>query len=302
MNSTQRITRLAILSIPVAILVFALKYLAYYLTGSVALYSDALESIVNVIAAIAALCAIWFSMKPADENHPFGHHKAEYFSAVLEGALIILAALLIIHQAWGALKYPRMLEEPMLGLAINLIAAIINALWAFLLIRSGKKHRSPALEADGRHLMTDVTTSAGVLIGLVAAIWTGWAILDPLIAIIVAMHILWQGWKVINSSVQGLMDVGVEVEETMRIRSIISAHAEGAIEAHYLRTRIAGRVTFIEFHLVVPSAMSVGHAHIICDRIEDALRDEIENARVVIHVEPEGEAKLPPGTTTVPFA
>lgn len=302
MNSTQRITRMAIISIPVAILVFALKYLAYYLTGSVALYSDALESIVNVIAAIAALCAIWFSMKPADENHPFGHHKAEYFSAVLEGALIILAALLIIHQAWDALKYPRMLEEPMLGLAINLIAAIINALWAFLLIRSGKKHRSPALEADGRHLRIDVTTSAGVLIGLVAAIWTGWAILDPLIAIIVAMHILWQGWKVINSSVQGLMDVGVEIEETMRIRSTISAYAEGAIEAHDLRTRIAGRVTFIEFHLVVPSAMTVGHAHIICDRIEDALRDEIENARVVIHVEPEGEAKLPPGTTTLPFA
>lgn len=290
------------MSIPAAVLIFALKYLAYYLTGSVAIYSDALESIVNVIAAFAAWWAIRLSMKPADRSHPFGHHKAEYFSAVLEGALIILAASLIIHQAWDALKQPHMPVRPGLGLTVNLFAGIMNATWAFFLIHNGKKHRSPALEADGRHLLTDVITSVGVLAGLVAAIWSGWAILDPLLAIIVAINILWQGWKVINTSVQGLMDAGVEVEETMRIRSIISAHAEGAIEAHDLRTRLAGRVTFIEFHLVVPSTMTVGHAHMICDRIEDALRNEIESARVVIHVEPENEAKLPPGTTAVPFA
>jgi len=302
MENAKKVTRMAKMSIPVAILVFALKYVAYHLTGSVALYSDALESIVNIIAAFAAWWAIHFSMKPADKKHPFGHHKAEYFSAVFEGTLIILASALIIHQAWGALNHPRMLDQPIFGLAINLAAATINAAWAILLIRNGKKYRSPALDADGRHLMTDVTTSAGVLIGLVAAILTGWAALDPLLAIIIALHILWQGWKVINTSIQGLMDVGVEAEEAIRIRNIVSAHAEGAIEAHDLRTRIAGRITFIEFHLVVPSTMTVGHAHIICDRIEDVLHNEIENARILIHVEPENEAKLPPNTTAVPFA
>ncbi|RCL00543.1 MAG: Cation diffusion facilitator family transporter [Candidatus Tokpelaia sp. JSC189] len=292
MNGIQKATRIAIISIPVAILIFILKYLAYYLTGSIALYSDAFESIVNVIATIAVVYVIWFSIKPADDNHPFGHHKAEYFSAVLEGALIIFAALLIIHQAWIALKHPCILDKPLLGLAINLTASSINSLWAYILIRNGKKYRSPALEADGRHFMTDVVSSAGIFTGLVATIWTGWPILDPLIAIIVAMHILWQGWKIIKNSIQGLMDVGVEVEEIMRIHNIISAHAKGTIEVHDLRTRIAGRIIFIEFHLVVPAAMTVSHAHTICDYIEHALQNEIKNARVLIHIEPEDEAKL----------
>ncbi|SPL66009.1 Cobalt-zinc-cadmium resistance protein [Ochrobactrum soli] len=279
-----------------------LKYVAYLLTGSVALYSDALESIVNVIASMGAWWAISVSYKPADENHPFGHHKAEYISAVVEGVLISVAALLIFREAWFALETPRQLEEPWLGLGINAVAAAINAVWAMLLIRIGRSARSPALEADGKHIMTDVVTSAGVLVGLVGAIVTGWAILDPLLAIVVALNILWQGWHVINSSVQGLMDIGVEPVEEMRIRDVISANAAGAIEVHDLKTRIAGRVTFIEFHLVVAANMSVGDAHVICDRIEDALKQQISSARVVIHVEPEDEAKLPLGTSAVPFA
>lgn len=300
--STQtRIKRIAACSIPVALFVFALKYLAYYLTGSVALYSDALESIVNVIASLAAFWAIHISMKPADDDHPYGHYKAEYFSAVIEGALIIVAAILILVEAWSVLKAPRFINEAWLGLGINFAAGFINALWAILLIRLGMKHRSPALKADGLHLMTDVVSSIGVLVGLVAAVLTGWAILDPLLAIIVAFNILWQGWKVINSSVQGLMDVGVELEESVRIRDIVSTNAEGAIEAHDLRTRLAGRVTFIEFHLVVPSAMTVGTSHDICERVEAALKKEIPHARIVIHVEPEEEAKLARGVTTVPF-
>ncbi|MHC5307903.1 cation diffusion facilitator family transporter [Bartonella sp. LJL80] len=302
MDAKARVKRLAIWSIPIALIVFALKYWAYYITGSVALYSDALESIVNVIAALAAWWAISISMKPADQEHPFGHHKAEYFSAVLEGALIIVAALMILNESWSALSAARLPEQPGLGLGINLLAGVLNAVWAMVLIRQGRLHRSPALKADGLHLMTDVFTSVGVLIGLVAALLTGWAILDPILAIIVALNILWQGWKVINNSVQGLMDVGVELEETMRIRDIVSSNAAGAIEAHDLRTRIAGRATFIEFHLVVPAVMSVGEAHQICDRIEDAIKSEIESARIVIHVEPEEEAKLPLGTTAVPFA
>lgn len=301
-DANLRLKQLAIWSIPVAVIVFVLKYIAYYVTGSVALYSDALESIVNVIAAIAAWVAINISMKPADQDHPFGHHKAEYFSAVLEGAMIFVAAIMILRESWPSLTTAHLPEQPGYGLGINLFAGVINALWAFVLIKQGKVSHSPALKADGLHLMTDVFTSFGVLAGLLAAILTGWAILDPLLAIIVALNILWQGWKVINNSVQGLMDVGVELEETIRIKDIISSHAAGAIEAHDVRTRVAGQVTFIEFHLVVPAAMTVGEAHDICNRIEDALKREIENARIVIHIEPEEEAKLPPGTTAVPIA
>ncbi|MCT6824758.1 cation diffusion facilitator family transporter [Bartonella apis] len=301
-DADSRLKQLAIWSIPVAIVVFALKYFAYYVTGSVALYSDALESIVNVIAAIAAYIAIIISMKPADNDHPFGHTKAEYFSAILEGAMIFVAAIMILRESWPLLTSSHLPEQPGYGLAINLAASAINAIWAFILIQQGKISHSPALKADGMHLMTDVFTSFGVLAGLLAAILTGWAILDPVLAIIVALNILWQGWKVINNSVQGLMDVGVELEETMRIRDTISSHAAGAIEAHDLRTRVAGQVTFIEFHLVVPSKMTVGDAHDICNRIEDALKKEVENARIVIHIEPEEEAKLPKGTTAVPIA
>lgn len=301
-NNMKIMNRLAIMSIPISLIVLGLKYFAFYVTDSVALYSDAVESIVNVIAAFMAWFAIRISHKPADHNHPYGHHKAEYFSAVIEGVLIIIAALLILNEAWGAIKSPPALEQPTFGLIINFIASAVNSAWALILIRTARKVRSPALLAEGQHLMTDVFTSVGVLIGLFGAILTGWYILDPLLAIIVAVNILWQGWKVINNSVQGLMDVGVELHETIRIRDIISANATGAIEAHDLRTRLAGQLTFIEFHLVVPAVMSVGDAHQICDRIEEALQQEIQNSKIVIHIEPEDEAKLPLGTNAVPFA
>jgi cation diffusion facilitator family transporter len=298
----QRIRRLAFASIFVAFGVMALKFVAWRVTGSVALYSDALESIVNVIAAVAAYWAIRVSHKPADADHPHGHHKAEYFSAVTEGVLIVLASVLIMREASTALQAPRLMDEPSLGLAINGAAAVVNAAWATVLIRTGRRERSPALEADGRHIMTDVVTSVGVIIGLVGAIVTGWAVLDPLLAIIVALNILWQGWKVIGQSVQGLMDVAADPDDTRKIRDIISVNSKGALEVHDLKTRIAGRATFIEFHLVVDSTMTVGESHVICDRIEAALQAEVPSVRVIIHVEPDDEAKLPPGTTAVPFA
>jgi cation diffusion facilitator family transporter len=272
------------------------------MTGSVALYSDALESIVNVITAAAALWAIRVSHKPADQDHPFGHHKAEYFSAVLEGVLIVVAALLIIAQVWNSLRNPVAMEQPWEGLAVNGGAAVINMAWAIFLIRSGRKARSPALVADGQHIMTDVVTSAGVIVGLVAAVVTGWHVLDPLLALVVALNILYQGWHVTGESLNGLMDRGVDSEEHMHIRDIISANSKGALEVHDLKTRIAGRATFIEFHMVVAADMTVGESHVICDRIEDALKAEIPSVRVTIHVEPEDEAKLPKGTTAVPFA
>ncbi len=301
MGAKINIQNLTLYSIFVACIVFALKYWAYHITGSVALYSDALESIVNILASLAAWWAVKVSMKPADHDHPFGHHKAEYFSAILEGILIIIAAIIILREAWMALSTVKLLQKPGIWLVIHVVASIINCMWGWILIHQGKMHRSPALKADGMHFITDVFTSLAILIGLVAGFFSGWGVLDPILAIIVAVNILLQGWKVINSAVQGLMDVGVELNETMRIRELISANAQGALEVHDLLTRVAGRVTFIEFHLVVPAAMSVGEAHRICDKIEGVLQEEFDNVRISIHVEPEEEAKLPPGTTVVPF-
>jgi len=283
--------RMATANIAVACAVLGIKYLAYWTTGSVALYSDALESIVNVVTAIVAFAAIRISSRPADRRHQFGHHKAEYFSAVIEGVLIIVAALLILHAAWQVLREPRELSEPWLGLAISGVATAINAAWAWTLITSGRRWRSPALVADGWHLFSDVATSLGVIAGLVLAALTGWTVLDPLMAMLVAVNILVAGGRVVSSSVSGLMDEAVDGEISRRIRAVISETAEGAIEAHDIRTRTAGRATFIDFHLVVPGKMTVADAHRICDRIERALESEIEGAEIVIHVEPEGEAQ-----------
>ena len=300
--SKQKVARLAFWSIVVAFVVLGLKLLAWLLTGSVALYSDALESTVNVIASLAAFWAIRISHTPADQDHPFGHHKAEYLSAVLEGVLIVVAALLILVEVARAWSTPVNLEEPWTGLAINSVASVVNLVWAQLLIRTGRAERSPALVADGRHIMTDVVTSVGVVAGLIAAVLTGWTILDPALAVIVALNILWQGWHVIGASMQGLMDRAVDKDEHIRIRDIISSNSKGALEVHDLKTRIAGRATFIEFHLIVDGDMSVRESHVICDRIEEALRAEIPSVRITIHVEPDDEAKLPPGTSAVPFA
>ncbi|RLP26192.1 cation transporter [Mesorhizobium sp. YM1C-6-2] len=298
----QKVARLAFWSIVVAFVVLGLKTFAWWITGSVALYSDALESIVNVVTAIAALWAIRVSHRPADRDHQHGHHKAEYFAAVLEGAMIIVAALLIMSQVFRTLSNPSPLEQPWEGLAVNGFAAVLNAIWAFVLIRQGRSAKSPALEADGHHLMTDVMTSGGVIAGLILAVLTGWTILDPLLAALVAINILIQGWKIMGESLSGLMDKAVSTEEHIQIRDIISNHSRGAIEVHDLKTRIAGRATFIEFHLIVDGDMSVRESHVICDRIEEALKAEIPSVRITIHVEPDDEAKLPPGTSAVPFA
>ncbi|MBW7057774.1 cation diffusion facilitator family transporter [Paracoccus bogoriensis] len=283
--------KLAAGSILLGLAVLALKTLAWWLTGSVALLSDALESIVNVAAAIAALVAIRVAQRPADQGHPYGHHKAEFISAVIEGVLIILAALLILHQAWGALQSPRELEQPGLGLAVNALASALNGLWCWVLIRQGRRRRSPALVADGKHLMTDVISSLGVLAGIGLALATGWMILDPILAMLVGVNILWSGWKVVTASVSGLMDEAVSDRSLSEIRQIISDRAEGAIEAHDLRTRHAGRATFIDFHLVVDGQTTVAEAHDICDRIEAALKENLPDAQITIHVEPEHKAK-----------
>lgn len=291
MSVKATVRRLAAASIAVAFLVMGMKFVAWHVTGSVALLSDALESIVNVIAASVAWYAIRLSHKPADAEHPFGHHKAEYFSAVTEGVLIVLAAVLIFREAWFALGAPKMLEAPVLGLAINAASAAVNAVWAYILISTGRKARSPALIADGMHINTDVITSVGVLAGLLLSLVTGWVWLDPVMAMVVAVNILWQGWRVISGSVQGLMDTALESGEQEKIRSVISANATGAIEFHDLKTREAGSVRFAEFHLVVPAGMTVSQAHDICDRIENGLKEAMAGISVLIHVEPEHKVK-----------
>lgn len=283
--------RLAALGVGVALGVLALKFLAYRLTGSVALLSDALESVINVVASGAALLALWVAARPADAGHPYGHTKAEYLSAVVEGVLIVLAAVGILRLAVPDLFAPRPVEAAWSGLGVNVLASLINGVWASVVIRAGRRSRSPALLADGQHLLTDVVTSVGVVAGVVLALLSGWAILDPLLAIFVALNILWSGWGLLSRSVGGLMDAGVDSPTEARIRQAMSEHADGALEMHDLRTRTSGAVTFIDFHLVVPGEMSVREAHTICDRLEDALKAALEDVQVTIHVEPQDQAK-----------
>lgn len=283
------VERLAFWGIPLSFGVLGLKLLAWYVTGSVALLSDGLESTVNVAAAFIAYFVIRYAKRPPDEDHPFGHYKAEYISAVLEGVLIVLAALLIIQEAVGALGAPKPMDAPVAGLAINAVAGVVNAVWATILIRVGRAHRSPALTADGHHIMSDVVTSAGVLVGLIAAVLTGYAILDPILAILVAINILVQGWKVISHSVSGLMDRAIEPDEEEALKKAIAENAAGSIGAHGLKSRRAGPAAFIDFDLVVPATMTVAEAHRICDRLEEAIGKAVPGAITNIHVEPESE-------------
>lgn len=283
--------RLAVGSIVVGTVVLALKLLAWWMTGSVALLSDALESTVNLATAFAALVAIRVAARPADANHPYGHHKAEFFSAVLEGVMIIVAAILILREAYRGFLAPVPLDAPMEGLLVNGMATALNALWAFTLVRRGRLLKSPALVADGKHLWADVVTSAGVAAGVLLATVTGWWLLDPIMAALVAVNILWSGSRVVKESLSGLMDEAVPEETLGRLREVISAEADGAVEAHDLRTRHAGSATFVEFHLVVPGHMTVFDAHEICDRIEAGIAKALPDARITIHVEPEHKSK-----------
>ena len=284
--------RLAAGSIAVALVVLSLKTTAYLISGSVALYSDALESIVNLIAAAAAFAAIRYASQPADRDHNFGHHKAEYLSAVFEGVLVVIAALMILREAWQALTgSPAPIEQPLAGLAVNMVATAINAIWASVLFRQGRRLSSPALVADARHIMSDVITSLGVVVALGGLILTGWTILDPLLGIIVALNILWQGWIVITGSLGGLMDRAPDEAELSGIEQRIRGAMGGAIEFHDLKARVAGQAMFVDMHLVVPSAMTVEASHHICDRIEEAIRTVHPGAVIQIHVEPEHKAK-----------
>ncbi len=282
--------RIAAISIVVAIAVLALKAVAAYLSGSVALLSDAVESIVNVITAVAALVGVNYAARPPDENHPYGHEKAEYFVALLVALLIGAAAWSIIERAVDAWYAAAPVVPPPAAYLANITAGILNGAWCFVLISRGRALRSAALESDGWHLFADVVSSAGVLAGVFLAQATGLYWFDPLLAGLVALNILWSGYQSLKMSVAGLMDMAPDKGTQEAITKAIAESGAGALQAHDIRSRRSAQSTFIEFHLVVSGDMTVHQAHALCDRIEAALRQDIAGARVTIHVEPENKA------------
>lgn len=293
MNSERpgRTQQIASFSIVLGVGVLALKMGAWWLTDSAALFSDALESTVNVAASVIALVALRVAERPADSNHTYGHQKAEFFAAVIEGVLIIVASGAILQHAWEHWRNPAPLNVPWQGLALTGLATVVNLVWGVVLLRAGRGTRSVTLTADGQHLMADVVTSVAIAAGIILALQTGFPVLDPLLGAAIAVYVLWSGWSLIGESVSGLMDAAPAPAVVDRIRQLVSNHAEGAIEAHDLRMRHAGRLAYLEFHLVVPGDLSVSQAHTICDRIEAALKEDMQHLVVTIHVEPEGKAK-----------
>lgn len=287
----SNLSRVALGSVVVAVLVLALKTLAAWLTDSAALFSDAMESIVNVATAFVAWWTVRIAARPADHDHPFGHHKAEYLSAVVVGVLIVLSALLILRDAWFAWRDATTPSQVPAGVLLATVSSIVNALWSRHLANVAKQRRSPALAADARHLMVDVYTSAGVIVSLVVVAATGWIVLDALCAVLVGVHVLREGARVIGESVGGLMDQGLPEREMNAITARIRVAARGALEVHDIRTRLAGPALFVDCHLVVDSDMRVGDAHEICDAIEAAIEAYWADARISIHVEPRHKLK-----------
>jgi cation diffusion facilitator family transporter len=279
--------RYAWLSVAAALATITLKTLAWWLTGSVGLLSDALESFVNLAAALLALSMLRLAAAPPDAQHPHGFSKAEYFAAGIEGALIVVAAVAIIAAAIPRLLAPRALETPLLGLALTAAATAINLACALLLIRVGRTEHSIALEADGRHLLTDVWTSVGVIVGVGLVAATGWLILDPLVALAVAVQIIWTGIGLMRRSAAGLLDAAIASDEQQEIGKLFTEYsARYGVSFHALRTRQAGSRRFITFHLLVPDAWTVERAHHLSEEIEARIRSLVPNASLLTHIEP----------------
>lgn len=281
-----RLFRLLWLSIAAAAATISLKVLAWSVTGSVGLLSDAAESAVNLVAAVVALLALRWAAKPADEEHTYGHAKAEYFSAGVEGSLIVVAALAIVATAVPRLIDPAPIDDVGVGLAVSAGASLINLGVGLVLLRAGRRHRSITLEADGRHLVTDVWTSAGVIAGVAAVALTDWQRLDPIIALAVAANIIFTGSSLLRRSVGGLMDRALAPEELQRIHDVLAPFEREGIRFHALRTRQAGRRAFISVHVLVPRAWTVQHGHDEVERVEAALREALPYATVFTHLEP----------------
>ncbi len=283
-NSLKKFIYLAIAA---AVATISLKLLAYFLTGSVGLFSDALESGVNLIAAVVALFMITLAEKPADEEHAFGHYKAEYFSSAIEGGLIVIAAFSIIWSAIPRIIHPKPLENVGVGLLVAVGASAINLAVGMILIKNGRKNHSITLEADGKHLMTDVYTSVGVLIGIGLVKITGFLVLDGIVAVGVAINILWTGYQLMHRSAQGLLDSAIPEDERLKIIETLSRFKDQNIEYHSLMTRQAGRRKFISLHVLLPGKLSIQEGHDRIENIEKAIRDLFNSpVTVFTHLEP----------------
>lgn len=289
-SHAHSLTRWAWLSIGAAVVTIGMKTVAYLLTGSVGLLSDALESVVNLVAAVLALIAIAAAAKPADERHHFGHGKAEYLSAGAEGVMILVAAGLIVYAAVDRLLNPQPLEDLGIGLAITLGATVINGAVGAIILRQGRRHRSMALVADGKHLMTDVYTSVGVIVGIALVAVTGWLPLDSLVALAVGANILWTGFILVRNAGRGLLDHALPQEDTARVlgvlRDFVGRYPAGELEFHGLQTRESGRDQFVSVHVLVPGSWSVARAHDLVEEVEVAIRSALPHAQVHTHLEP----------------
>lgn len=284
--SQPDLRRFAWLSIAAALATILLKSGAWWLTGSVGLLSDAIESLVNLAGALMALWMLTIAAQPADDDHFYGHGKAEYFSSGFEGLLILVAAIGIGWAAVERLLQPQALEQVGVGLGISVIASVINLLTALVLLRAGREHRSITLEADAHHLLTDVWTSVGVILG-VAAVWvTGWLWLDPLLALLVAANIIWTGARLVSRSAAGLMDAALPTDQQAALAAVIETHRRQGIDFHALWTRQAGARVFISVHVLVPGRWTVKEGHDLVERIEAEMRAALPHAHVLTHLEP----------------
>jgi cation diffusion facilitator family transporter len=276
----------AVLSIVAAVLTIGLKLGAYLLTGSVGLFSDAAESVVNLVAAVAALWALLYASRPPDEEHAFGHDKAEYFSSGLESALILIAAVWIGITAWDRLMDPQPLQNVGIGLSITLVAAALNGGVALVILRAGRRLRSIVLRADAQHLLTDVWTSLGVVLGIATVQLTGWLVLDPLIGLLVTANILWTGVRLLRDTAQGLLDRALPPEDREVISRVLSRYEEKGIKFHALRTRASGPRRFISMHVLVPGEWTVQQGHDLSEQIERDLAEALSQSTFFIHIEP----------------
>lgn len=279
------LTRYAWISIAAAVATIALKTTAYYLTGSVGLLSDALESLVNLVGGIMALAILTIAARPADKDHAYGHGKAEYFSSGVEGALILVAALSIAFTAIPRLFHPPELEQVGAGLAVSVVASLINLGVALLLLRVGKKHHSITLEANAHHLLTDVWTSVGVLAGVGTVVLTGWLWMDPVVALLVAANIVWTGVHIVWRSISGLMDPALSEEDLATINQVLDSYQNEEVQFHALRSRQAGARKFVSVHVLVPGTWTVHHGHALLENIEESLRRALPNITVFTHLE-----------------
>lgn len=279
------LTRFAWLSIGAAVLTIALKSVAYFLTGSVGLLSDALESLVNLVGALMALAMLTIAARPADEDHTYGHGKAEYFSSGVEGTLILIAALSIIAAAIPRLISPKPLEQVGLGLGISVGASLVNLIVALILLRASKRYQSITLEANAHHLLTDVWTSAGVLAGVGMVAITGWERLDPIVAFLVAANIIWSGVQIVRMSALGLMDTTLSIEELNKLQKVLDAYTHSGIEYHALRTRQSGSRQFVSFHVLVPGKWTVQRGHRLLESMEADIRHAMPSVTVFTHLE-----------------